>query len=494
VNETGFSYLPAKCNVGQSRSVRYNFIFLIRHGSLLLFVLLWSNSTLRAQNGLALNLSWAFGPYGGHAFKIATTAANGNAGSYDHLHLIATTNPNDYAGNGNSIDALFANRGGFVAQYTMRGSTSDSMVRLQAYQQSDGTVGIYIVFASGYVVGGYTVLENVEEEVYTSPTDIGEATPPGTLIFDTGNPAVYPPATHLDFSGRFGIGVNGPQAALHVASQNVALSSNGGPFGNGNIVVQGTGQRSTAAGPAISFVPAANLDGSNPWEAARIIATPDNNLDAHAEGRLSLQTRFLNSSFWDWRNNLVLTSNGYVGVGTTTPTSVLHVNGNVTISGTSSSITFPDNSVQSTAWNGILHGGDYAESVDVVGERARYEPGDVMVVDPAFRGKFSKSVSSYSTAVIGIYSSKPGIVGRRQTTPETHMSEEVPMAMIGIVPTKVSAEGGAIKPGDLLVTSSLPGYAMKGTDRSQLAGAIVGKALGSLDTGTGLIEVAVSLQ
>jgi hypothetical protein len=35
---------------------------------------------------------------------------------------------------------------------------------------------------------------------------------------------------------------------------------------------------------------------------------------------------------------------------------------------------------------------------------------------------------------------------------------------------------------------------MKGTDRSQMLGTAVGKALGSLDSGTGVIEVLVTLQ
>jgi hypothetical protein len=35
---------------------------------------------------------------------------------------------------------------------------------------------------------------------------------------------------------------------------------------------------------------------------------------------------------------------------------------------------------------------------------------------------------------------------------------------------------------------------MKGTDRSLLTGAIVGKALAPLESGTGVIEVLVSLQ
>ncbi len=68
------------------------------------------------------------------------------------------------------------------------------------------------------------------------------------------------------------------------------------------------------------------------------------------------------------------------------------------------------------------------------------------------------------------------------------------MAMVGIVPTKLSAENGAIKPGDLLVTASTPGYAMKGTNRLRMLGAVVSKALGGLDTGRGVIEVGVALQ
>ena len=68
------------------------------------------------------------------------------------------------------------------------------------------------------------------------------------------------------------------------------------------------------------------------------------------------------------------------------------------------------------------------------------------------------------------------------------------MAMVGRVPTKVSAENGPIRVGDLLVTSSTMGYAMKGTDRSQMLGAIVGKAMESMDSGTGVIMVLVTLQ
>jgi len=66
--------------------------------------------------------------------------------------------------------------------------------------------------------------------------------------------------------------------------------------------------------------------------------------------------------------------------------------------------------------------------------------------------------------------------------------------VVGIVPCKVTTENGAIARGDLLVTSSRPGYAMKGTDRERMLGAVLGKALEPLRKGTGVIQVLVTQQ
>jgi hypothetical protein len=203
-----------------------------------------------------------------------------------------------------------------------------------------------------------------------------------------------------------------------------------------------------------------------------------------------LQARSSLNQAWTMSLNPV---GGNVGIGTITPGASLEVNGNVKLtSGSGASITFQDGTTQTTAYTGVSCGGDFAESVDVTGDRHRYEPGDLLTIDPKAPGKFLEAAQPYSTLVAGIYSTKPGYVGRRLSGPKS--PDEVPLAMVGIVPTNVTTENGPIHTGDLLVASSTLGRAMKGTDPTRLTGAVVGKALGDLDSGTGVIEVLVTLQ
>lgn len=139
-------------------------------------------------------------------------------------------------------------------------------------------------------------------------------------------------------------------------------------------------------------------------------------------------------------------------------------------------------------------GADFAESMPVTGDRSDYEPGDLLAIDPSSNRRLNLANSAYSTLVAGIYSTNPGVLASLYKMDDPSLAKEVPMAVMGIVPCKVSAENGPIRIGDLLVASSTPGHAMKGTDRSKMLGAVVGKALEPLREGTGVIQVLVTLQ
>jgi hypothetical protein len=118
----------------------------------------------------------------------------------------------------------------------------------------------------------------------------------------------------------------------------------------------------------------------------------------------------------------------------------------------------------------------------------------LLVIDPSSNRHVGLSQQPSSTLVAGIYSTKPGILGTTGTIEAPASRDEVPLAVVGIVPCKVSAENGPIAAGDLLVTSATPGYAMRGTERSKMLGAVVGKALEPLAKEKGVIEVLVTLQ
>src|SRR6266849_4995589 len=135
------------------------------------------------------------------------------------------------------------------------------------------------------------------------------------------------------------------------------------------------------------------------------------------------------------------------------------------------------------------NGADFAESLPVTGSRNKYAPGDLLVIDQAGKRRLALARDPYSTLVAGIYSTKPGMLGSTHKIDEKAYADAVPLAVVGIVPCKVSAENGPIQAGDLLVASATPGHAMKGTDRGRMLGAVVGKALEPLQKGTGVIKV-----
>lgn len=139
-----------------------------------------------------------------------------------------------------------------------------------------------------------------------------------------------------------------------------------------------------------------------------------------------------------------------------------------------------------------LVGADCAEDFDIVAT-ANIELGTVMVVTQ--EGKLQQSSQAYDKKVVGVVSGagnyRPGIVlGQQMDSPESRM----PIALMGKVYCQVDADQAPIEVGDLLTTSPTPGHAMKALDPMKAFGAVIGKALGTLDAGKGLIPVLVALQ
>jgi len=143
-------------------------------------------------------------------------------------------------------------------------------------------------------------------------------------------------------------------------------------------------------------------------------------------------------------------------------------------------------------------GADYADSMRA--DASGLRPGDVLAIDPAKDDAVGLSHSANSPLVAGVYSTKPSVIGVGNHHIGDSLAGDVPVALVGIVPTRVSAENGPVQVGDLLTTSDTPGYAMKAKPvvvngvAVYPSGTILGKAMAPLHAGKGLIKVLVTLR
>jgi hypothetical protein len=172
--------------------------------------------------------------------------------------------------------------------------------------------------------------------------------------------------------------------------------------------------------------------------------------------------------------NLFITSAGNVGVGTEAPSSKLHVVGNTLITG----------NIQVDG-NIAAKYQDVAEWVDAV---EPLDAGTVIVIDSTAINRVTAAQRAYDSRVAGAVSPAPGLIlGERGPN-------SVLVAQSGRVRIKVDARYGAIRAGDLLVTSATPGHAMRANPKKALPGTILGKALESLASGRGEILALLTLQ
>ena len=171
---------------------------------------------------------------------------------------------------------------------------------------------------------------------------------------------------------------------------------------------------------------------------------------------------------------MTILKSGYVGIGKTNPTVALDVVGSINLTGTVNA--------------------KYQDVAEWVPSSEQLSAGTVVVLDSTKSNQVTSSSVSYDTRVAGVVSEQPGIaLGEKSDT-------KVLVATTGRVRVKVDASKGAIHIGDLLVTSDVPGVAMKsqpvnlGGVQLHRPGTLIGKALEPLEKGKGEILVLLSLQ
>ena len=163
--------------------------------------------------------------------------------------------------------------------------------------------------------------------------------------------------------------------------------------------------------------------------------------------------------------------------------------------------------------NGSLYATSYAGGSCDVAERYEavpedietLEPGDIVSISKDNELKIEKVSTPFSSMAIGVYSTAPQMV--MGNTDEARDRNDPPVALIGRVPVKISTENGPVEIGDLIVSSSKPGYGMACrlkeldlslpederwqilADNEKCRNAAIGKALENLESGEGQIEV-----
>jgi len=318
--------------------------------------------------------------------------------------------------------------------------------------------------ADGMGRGGSTT---VVERIGTTSTD---GNPPfATSTFGTtGRIGMFVDAANLGDStmtqslGRIGVGTTAPQEYLHVSFDD--------PFGAfTGLAVQNRNGGGNAASGMLFYDQngaLAQFQGfSNVSHEYRI-----NNI---APGG---SINFLTANV----PRFTVAANGNVGIGTAAPVAKLQVAGNATVDG-----------------NFVANGNIAAKYQDVaewVETPSPLEAGTVVIVDPAEPNRVLAAPKAYDTRVAGAVSKQPGLVLGEQG------DSKAMVAQSGRVRVKADASYGAIKIGDLLVTSPTPGYAMRSKPMRMSGrtlhrpGTLLGKALEALPNGKGEILVLLTLQ
>ncbi|HXA44573.1 MAG TPA: hypothetical protein VNZ25_03630 [Candidatus Angelobacter sp.] len=229
-------------------------------------------------------------------------------------------------------------------------------------------------------------------------------------------------------------------------AQRMSLNNSGNLMLNGNDLELNDGDPNDGLGYRTSVAGISSNGGDGPF------------LYGYDSGYLGTRGPDSVALYWDWHNNVTVNGHFYCNA--------------ITING----------------------GSDLAEPFKISGSNHEVPRGAVVVIDDQNPGHLKLSNRTYDTRVAGVVSGANGINPGIQMQQQGLLEGGQNVALTGRVYVQADTSNGAIVPGDMLTTSSEPGYAMKVTDHARAAGAILGKAMGGLSEGKGMVLVLVTLQ
>lgn len=255
-----------------------------------------------------------------------------------------------------------------------------------------------------------------------------------------------------------GIATSGPTQRLHFGAGNIQLpSANGGT--DGNIYLGGITYNQQSGMRIFGGLVNGSYDGSFIDVRTSVLA---NGLIIRVDNVQGGTER------------MRVTADGRVGIGTPSPSTALHVVGDLTVTGNVSA--------------------KYQDLAEWVPARERLASGTVVVLDESEANHVTASKRAYDTKVAGVISGRPGLILGEKGTGKALV------ATTGRVKVRVDARRGPIRIGDLLVTSDHPGAAMRSEPvdvagvTMHRPGTLIGKALENFPEGEGEILVLLSLQ
>ena len=273
--------------------------------------------------------------------------------------------------------------------------------------------------------------------------------------------------------GYVGIGTTVPEQRLHVAGSACV-------DGNVGIGVTSPQERLHVSGVSRFDLGSGQINMSTPggWPGAIVFSPNGNRRDIVFDNGGLYIAASDSSSSPPASKGISISENGNVGIGVYYPSLKLDVAGTTR-----------------TRILQITGGSDLSEQFDVTSRQGEIKPGMVVCIDAESPGKLVVSSSSYDRTVAGILSGAGGVTpGMLMTQTGSTADGASPVALTGRVYCWTDASAGSVRPGDLLTTSDIPGHAMKVSDYRRAQGAILGKAMSSLESGKGLVLVLVTLQ